>query len=56
MPRTEPTIPNYDAQTADEITRRLRKLSQADLAKLESYERQGQARTTVLARIAALRG
>ena len=55
-PRAEPTIPNYDAQTADEVTRRLRKLSQAELAKLESYERQGQSRTTVLARIAALRG
>ena len=55
-PKAEPTIPNYDAQTADEVTRRLRKLSQADLAKLESYERKGQSRTTVLARIAALRG
>jgi hypothetical protein len=55
-PRAEPTIPNYDAQTADEVTRRLRNLSQADLAKLESYERKGQGRTTVLARIGALRG
>jgi hypothetical protein len=34
----------------------LRKLSQADLAKLETYERKGQGRATVLARIAALRG
>src|SRR5215217_1906310 len=56
VPRADPTIPNYDAQTADEVTRRLRKLSQAELAKLESYERQGQGRATVLARIAALRG
>ena len=55
-PRGKPTIPNYDAQTVDEVTRRLRKLSQADLAKLESYERKGQGRATVLARIAALRG
>jgi hypothetical protein len=52
----DPTIPNYDAQTVDEVTRRLRRLSQAELAKLESYERQGRGRATVLARIAALRG
>jgi hypothetical protein len=56
MPRAEPTIANYDAQTAEEITQRLRKLSQADLAKLEAYEKQGQARTTVLDAISALRG
>jgi hypothetical protein len=56
MPPTEPTIANYDAQTADEITQRLRKLSQADLATLEAYEKRGQARSTVLERIAALRG
>jgi hypothetical protein len=55
-PRAKPTIPNYDAQTADEVTRRLRRLSQAELAKLESYEQKGQGRATVLARIAALRG
>jgi hypothetical protein len=55
-PRAKPTIPNYDAQTADEVTRRLRRLSQAELAKLESYEQKGQRRATVLARIAALRG
>src|SRR5688572_11684024 len=54
--RAKPTIPDYDAKTADEVTARLRKLSQADLAKLESYERKGQRRATVLARIAALRG
>jgi hypothetical protein len=56
MPRTTPAIANYDTQSADEVTRRLRKLSQAELTKLESYERQGQGRATVLARIAALRG
>jgi hypothetical protein len=55
-PRAKPTIPNYDAQTADAVTRRLRRLSQAELAKLESYEQKGQRRATVLARIAALRG
>ena len=56
MARTESTIANYDARTVDEITQRLRKLSQADLAKLETYERQGQSRSTVLERIASLRG
>jgi hypothetical protein len=47
---------DYDGRSADEITDRLRKLSQADLAKLEAYERQGEARSTVLERISALRG
>jgi hypothetical protein len=56
MARTEPTIANYDARTADEITQRLRNLSQTDLAKLETYERRGQNRSTVLERIASLRG
>lgn len=56
MPRTEPSIANYDARTADEITQRLRKLSQADLTKLEAHEKQGQKRSTVLKAIAALRG
>ena len=56
MAPADPTIANYDAQTADEITQRLRKLSQADLAKLESYEKQGQQRSTVLEAVTALRG
>ncbi len=56
MPRTESSIANYDARTADEITQRLRKLSQADLTKLEAHEKQGQKRSTVLKAIAALRG
>ena len=47
MARTEPTIANYDARTANEITQRLRNLSQTDLAKLETYERRGQNRSTV---------
>jgi hypothetical protein len=55
MPENEPAIANYDDQTADEIKQRLRKLSQADLGKLEAYEKQGQARSTVLEAIAALR-
>lgn len=56
MARTEPTMASYDSRSADDVTRRLRMLSQADLAKLERYERQGQGRKTVLERIAALRG
>ena len=55
MPENEPAIANYDDQTADEIKQRLRKLSQADLGNLEAYEKQGQARSTVLEAIAALR-
>jgi hypothetical protein len=56
MPPPEPTIANYDERTASEIKQRLRKLSQDDLGKLEAYEKQGQARSTVLEAIAALRG
>jgi ferritin-like metal-binding protein YciE len=49
-------IPRYDSQTADEITSKLTELSQIDLAKVDSYERKNQNRTTVLDRIATLRG
>jgi hypothetical protein len=56
MPDTEPAIANYDDHTAEEIRQRLRKLSQADLSKLEAHEKQGQGRSTVLETIAALRG
>jgi len=56
MARGEPTIANYDDKNAEEVVQRLRTLSQADLAKLEAYERQGQARSTVLEAIASLRG
>jgi hypothetical protein len=56
MPQTEPAIANYDDHTAEEIRQRLRKLSQADLSKLEAHEKQGQGRRTVLETIAALRG
>ena len=55
MPQTPPAIANYENQTAEEIKQRLRKLSQDDLAKLEAYEKQGQARSTVLEATAALR-
>jgi hypothetical protein len=55
MARMEPAIQNYDAHGVDQITARPRKLSQADLAKLEAHERQGRRRRTVLERINALR-
>src|SRR5215208_3706295 len=56
MARPKPTIADYDDQSADQVVQRLRKLSQTDLTKLEDYERQGQARRTVLEAIASLRG
>ena len=49
-------IPRYDTLTADEITGRLAEVSQIDLAKLDSYERKHQNRTTILSRISTLRG
>ena len=49
-------IARYDALTADEITSRLAGLSQIDLAKVDSYERKNQNRTTILNRISSLRG
>ena len=49
-------IAYYDSLTADEITGRLSELSQIDLAKVDSYERKNQNRTTVLSRITSLRG
>ena len=49
-------IARYDKLTADEITGRLGELSQIDLAKVDSYERRNQNRTTVLSRIASFRG
>jgi ferritin-like metal-binding protein YciE len=49
-------IPRYDALSADEVVANLSDLSQIDLAKVDSYERRKQARTTVLSRIATLRG
>jgi ferritin-like metal-binding protein YciE len=50
------TISEYDRLTADEITTKLPNLSQIDLAKIDSYERKNQNRTTVLSRITSLRG
>ena len=49
-------IARYDSLTADEITSRLPELSQIDLAKVDSYERRNQNRTTVLNRVSTLRG
>jgi len=55
MAPAQPAIANYDDQAGDQVTQRLRTLSQADLAKLEAYERDGQARSTVLDAITSLR-
>ncbi len=49
-------IARYDSLTADEITARLTELSQIDLAKVDSYERRNQNRSTILSRITSLRG
>jgi ferritin-like metal-binding protein YciE len=48
-------IARYDKLTAEEITKRLSELSQIDLAKVDAYERRGQNRSTILARISTLR-
>jgi len=49
-------IPRYDSLTAEEIVARLPELSQIDLAKIDSYERKNDNRSTVLSRIESLRG
>ena len=49
-------IKRYDDLTADEIVGKLAELSQIDLAKIDSYERKNQNRTTILSRITSLRG
>jgi ferritin-like metal-binding protein YciE len=49
-------IARYDTLTADEINGKLSDLSQIDLAKIDSYERRKENRTTVLSRITTLRG
>ena len=49
-------IANYDKLTAEEITNKLTGLSQVDLAKIDSYERRNQDRTTILSRVTSLRG
>ena len=49
-------ISDYDNLTAEEITNKLSGLSQVDLAKIDSYERRNQDRTTILSRVTSLRG
>ena len=49
-------IAGYDELTAEEIIGKLTDLSQIDLAKIDSYERKNDDRTTVLSRITSLRG
>ena len=46
----------YDELTAEEVVSKLSELSQIDLAKVDSYERKKQNRTTVTERITTLRG
>lgn len=49
-------IARYGKLTAAEIVEKLAHLSQIDLAKIDSYERKNENRTTILSRIASLRG
>jgi ferritin-like metal-binding protein YciE len=49
-------IAGYGKLTAAEIVEKLAHLSQIDLAKIDSYERKNENRTTILSRIASLRG
>ena len=48
-------IARYDSLTAEEILSKLPELSQIELAKVDSYERKTDSRTTVLGHITALR-
>lgn len=49
-------IAGYAKLTAAEIVEKLAHLSQVDLAKIDSYERKNENRTTILSRITSLRG
>jgi len=49
-------IERYHELAAEEIVGKLAELSQIDLAKIDSYERKNQNRTTILSRITSLRG
>ena len=51
----ELAIPGYETLTAEEITGKLRGLSQIELAKIDAYERTHRNRTTILGRIDTLR-
>ncbi len=55
-PRQDLPISGYDDRTAEEIVAKLSDLSQIDIAKIDGYERRHQNRTTVLDRVASLRG
>lgn len=49
-------ISGYDDLNVGDIVEKLPQLSQVDLAKIDSYERRHQNRTTVLSKITSLRG
>jgi ferritin-like metal-binding protein YciE len=49
-------IARYDSLTAEEVIDKLPGLSQIDLAKIDSYERKNQNRSTILTRVTSLRG
>jgi ferritin-like metal-binding protein YciE len=49
-------IPGFDSLSANEVQDKLSELSQIDLAKVDSYERKHENRTTVLERVTSLRG
>lgn len=49
-------VAGYDKLTAAEIVDRLGQLSQIELAKIDAYERRNQNRSTILSKIASLRG
>lgn len=49
-------ISGYEQLNVSDIVEKLPELSQVDLAKIDSYERRHQNRTTVLSRITSLRG
>ena len=49
-------IARYDALTVDEIVGKLSDLGQADLAKVDAYERRHENRSTVTDRISSLQG
>jgi hypothetical protein len=51
-----PPIRDYDEMTANEITAKLGSLSQADLAKVDAYERKNANRSAITNRVASLRG
>ena len=48
-------IASYNKLTAAKIIEKLADLSQVDLAKIDSYERKNENRTTILSRITSLR-